>query len=362
LHDAQRLDSSLVKTYMVEAHLPPTAPHDDVAKLLKGTCDQFTQAGARGRVSETEDEALFCAEFALKDGKEVHLFVDASHARFWLLHSMDNSRSTDWVIQRLTADYPAFDAAWLPMELLEKASTWGAFRGLSLDYDRRDLPDVDFESENAPVESLKMQLWANQAGRVLEILRGEQGFPNATTLSKVKVKFWLNGDEQAFALDDIKYNGKVTARGTSFESHIALTTDVYRRYRRSIETMEREYALGFVEADGHSELRGSVINFRFHRPIADLGKFCEHLFDCATPFRLWGVPIALTPQYYRVSAVDLHVGRALNLELTSEFIRLYLPRHGCGNSVVRLYTNLQHTYDSLVEAWAGDEQRLFQFD
>lgn len=51
----------------------------------------------------------------------------------------------------------------------------------------------------------------------------------------------------------------------------------------------------------------------------------------------------------RVHAVDLHVGRRLVVEIGNDFLRVYLPTEACGNSLLRLYTNLQHTFDSKVQ-------------
>ena len=49
----------------------------------------------------------------------------------------------------------------------------------------------------------------------------------------------------------------------------------------------------------------------------------------------------------------------MSFELSPEFMRVYLAPGGCGNSLARLYTNLQHHYNSQVEAVDGSEQPAF---
>jgi hypothetical protein len=108
-------------------------------------------------------------------------------------------------------------------------------------------------------------------------------------------------------------------------------------------------------------LTGEPINFVFDRPIAQLDVFCRSIFDCSEPFRLWGVPVPLADDFYRVHALDLHVGNSLTFEVAPKFVRLYLPSGACGDTVVRFFTNLQHHYDSLVRAEDGDGRPLFKF-
>ena len=103
----------------------------------------------------------------------------------------------------MIADGDHLDSAWLPAQLLQSAGWLGSLRGLGLGFDRRRLQDVDFDAPDAPVEFLKMQLWGNRASEVLDLLRNPVAFPESTTLSKIKVKFWLDGDAEQFAIADI---------------------------------------------------------------------------------------------------------------------------------------------------------------
>ncbi|MPZ48252.1 MAG: hypothetical protein GEU75_02885 [Dehalococcoidia bacterium] len=344
---ALEVDTSLVKTYLVEAH----RGDEDPAALARRSFADLA-AGVGARVHDSDEPALVTVEAKIRD-EIVFAYVDFTNPRFWLIHSMASSNAIDWLMNRALLS-PELDRAWLPANLLEFASSLGSFRGLGLDYDRRVLHDIDLEQPDAPVGFLKMQLWGNKASDVLRVLREPHAFPSETTLAKVKVKFWLDGaNQEVFTLDDIKYDGKITARGTDFASHIGLTTTVYGVYERLVVAIEDEFGLEAVSEGGFLSLHGEPINVFFSRPVSNLKSFCEGLCSAAPPFRIWGVPTAVGNAFYRIHAVDLHVGCQVMLEVTKDFARVFLPAGSCGNTVLRLVTNLQHHYDALVQAQSG---------
>jgi cation transport regulator ChaC len=362
------VDTSLVKTYLVEAHVARSndekySPHHEIHKLLQDIVKTCHFVSAReGNINETEEECFFQIKFQTRHEKEVILFVDSADARFWLIHSMDNSAILDEILNKMIMTTHRLDRAWIPIQLLEEMTKYGSFRGLGLSYDRRAISDVDSESGTSGVEFMKMQLWGTNAKKVLEILRTQSAFPNETTLSKVKIKFWSDGqNSEKFTLDDIKYNGKITARGTSFESHITLTTDLYRKYSAEVKRIEEKYSIKHTLMKEGYSIEGLPINLLFPTGIKNIEKFLRHVFDCAFPFKLWGVPVKLAEDYYRVKAVDLHVGNSVDFEISREFIRVYLPSGACGNTIARLYTNFQHYYDAKVEISVGDDERLFRY-
>lgn len=357
------LESSLVKTYLLEAHRLEGAHHENVFKTLKKSwIAAVLGTSKKPLISETAEEFFFNVDFDYA-GEEVKLFLDATDPRFWLVHSTARSTSLDHVLlDRLVSFSHDIDSVWLPGQLLENVAGVGTLRGLGLDYDRRKIPDIDFEQADAPVEYLKMQLWGTGANRVLEILRDRAAFPGSTTLSKVKVKFSLETDRATqFAIDDIRYDGKITARGTSFQSHLSLVGKAYSDYKNSIRTFEEKNGIYWEASDGHLDFRGSPLNITFPEPIPDVVRFCEPVFSATAPFRMWGAPVKTSSTSVRVAAVDLHVGKRINLEIARDYMRVYLPKSGCGNSIARLFTNLQHYYNSLVDIRTGDGDFAFQF-
>lgn len=365
LEERQRLDAgtSLLKTYLLEAHAVKPR-HADILRLLTAAfSNEVLGERSQARVHET-DEEFFYRINATWTRNSAEYFVDASDHRFWILHSISNSKKADNILHRVIANDRHLDSAWLPMQLLERVADMGAFKGLHLDYDHRHVPDVEFDIPEAPVEYLKMQLWGNRARQVLAILRQPNAFANATTLSKVKVKHWLDqaADEEVFSLDEVKWDGKITARGTSYQSHINLVTTIYRSYSDKVREFEERFGLKFTtEPNRHGRITmdGEPLSLQFSRPINDLERFMQAVFSGSEPFRLWGVPVLVGTDYFRVTALDLHVTNRITFEVGRDFMRLYLPDGTCGNTIVRLYTNLQHYYDSQVVLSAGGGEALF---
>lgn len=367
LEERQRLEAgtSLLKTYLLEAH-SGNAEHRDILRILTSAFSpEMLGRHSNANVHETQEEFFYriTAQWATNNAE---FYVDASDRRFWVLHSASNSRKADKILHRVIASDTHLDCAWLPMQLLERVADMGTFKGLHLDYDHREVPDVEFEEPDAPVEYLKMQLWGNRAREVLRILRQPDAFANATTLSKVKIKHYLDRDvdDDSFSLDEVKWDGKITARGTSFQSHVNLVNSIYRSYSEKVRSFEARFSLRFEEPavnqpHAHMTMNGEPLTITFSRPIVDLKKFMESIFGGTDPFRLWGVPVSVGQNYFRVTALDLHVTNRITFEVAPDFIRVYLPEGSCGNTIVRLYTNLQHYYDSQVVLAAGGGETLF---
>jgi len=354
-------DTTLVKSYIKEAHVHGEETSDDVLKVARSIFKDETVSKRYGlKVRKTDEDFFFIIQCSMNQ-EPVTIYLDGTNSRFWFLHSMNSSTALDSLFDRIVANTPVLDHTWMPIHILEGMAGFGHLRGLGLDYDRRVLPDIDFEADTSSVEFLKMQLWGNKASDVLRILRQEGAFPHEATLSKVKIKRWLNRlDDKEFSIDDIKYDGKVTARGTSFQTHATIMQEIHRRYTDLILSIEKDFSLRWQFDEHRASVSGEPVTFSFKRPIADLERFCEHLFNTAHPFRLWGVPQFRGERVATVHAVDLHVGTPLNFEITNDFIRVYLPHGGCGNSIVRVFTNLQHYYDSLVDAIDGHERPVFE--
>lgn len=355
-----RAESSLVKTYLLEAH-SDSGQHEHALKLLTGAfSSRWMGPHGDGEVSETKEEHFFTVESHYGRNR-AFFYVDATDKRFWLVHSVSRSTSSDKILQRAISQNPSLDSVWLPMQSLEEITRLGYFRGLGLSFDRREVPDVDFETPDAPVEFLKMQVWGNRAGDILRILRAEGAFPEATTLSKVRIKYWQDRSvDTEFSLSDVKYDGKITARGTSFQSHISLVSRISRNYAKKIEQFENDFALR-VELDdkGRAVFSGEPLGIEFSRPIENMQIFLDRIFSGAAPFRLSGIPRKINARLYRVAAVDLHVSHSVIFEISPEFMRVYLPKGSCGNSLARLYANLQHYYDSQIQLTTGSGENIF---
>jgi hypothetical protein len=359
--ERQHLDfrSTLLKSYVLEAHMPTNdlSPHEWTAQVLAESAINEEQGL---EVAPTEEEGLFSITAVVR-GASIELLVDASSDRFWFVHSLSESTGVDQVLGTMIRSTPEFDRTWFSADFLERVTELGSFRGLGLDYDRRALGDLDPDEDGTgPVEFLKMQLWGTRARDVLQKLQEEDAFPSETSLSKVRLHYSGPGDETAYSLDDVKWDGKTTARGTSFDSHNDLLTTITRSYAGQIGHVEESFRL--VPGEDGRQFSGAPVHFQFARPIENVERFCAALFRSREPFRLWGAPARSTGETtFRVHAVDLHVGRPLDIEVSANFMRVYLPGGGCGNSLLRLYANLQHYFDAKVRAIDSNGEDAFAF-
>lgn len=351
-------DTSLVKTYLVEVHAPGDAPDGAVDVLERAIADQSLRERFPGRLHRSDDASLLTLDGVFDQKEALSLYVDSTDPRYWLVHTMGSSNAADWILDRLMKAGTRMDQAWIPAGLLESLSNSGSLRGLGLDFDRRPFEE-DEEEVPDHLQFLKMQLWGNRARRVLEVLRQEDAFPDATTLAKIKVKYWPDeGDRELFTLDDIKFDGKTTARGTSFDGHVILLGMLKEAYAQQIQRLEA-HGVGFDADEGR--LEGRPLTLIMGRPIRDLDRFCATVFSASAPFRLWGSPIRISNDFIRVRAVDLHVGDTIDFEVSRSFIRIYVPIGTCGNTVMRFFTNLQHHFDAQVQLRDGRDEDVLEF-
>ena len=75
--------------------------------------------------------------------------------------------------------------------------------------------------------------------------------------------------------------------------------------------------------------------------------FLDPISSARKPFRL-GPPMRTDEHSADGEAVDLHVGQRLRFDITTRWLRVYLFDGGCGNTVARLASNLQHHFDGAL--------------
>ena len=386
LKDELRLqrNHSLLKTYLLEAHTATDANHEQLFLLVSAA---FGYAGRNhGRtsltVSETKEEDLFYVTGSNRRGI-VSLFVDTTDSRFWLAHALSKSDASDSTINGVLSSSSAIDSAWMPIELLESVMDLGESRGLALDFDRRYLDyypkrkskssPIDIEVgrkvarettsviDDKHLEYAKLQLWGNGSERILDALN-KANLTNSTTLSKVRLRNEDDVDDGQFALSDVKYDGKITGRGTSFDTYNALLLSVRNRYAQTIRTTEERYQIRWAGGSNASERKGEPFYIKLgEHGINNLEHFCARIFSGADPFRLLALPVKRNANFYTASAVDLHVNQRIDFEVTRDLLTAYLPGNVCGNTLLRLYTNLQHYFSSDVKAVHGSGERVFAF-
>ncbi len=353
-------DSEPIKTYLVEVHAngdPERGPDVSVAKTLEALVSEpYLQASFAARVHPADEPGLVTIEGRYRGETPVSLYADCSDPRHWLIHTLASSSTADWAVGRMAAVGTPLSRVALPGPLLEEFAELGLLEGLILSHDRRQFHYADGPDSHG---FMSMQLWAGQSGRILSLLSRDSSLNDSISLSRVHVRYWPDeGDREATCLAEIDRDGRMVTRGTSYEGHLHWVKVFKRNYTRQIEKLE---SLFRIRADGVAgKLLGRSLTIAPARSIEDAARFCDRVFSGTPPFRLWGVPAQASASFARVRALDLAVGGVLDLEVTPEFLRLFLPVETSANSVVRFITNLQHHFDSGVRLLDQDEQDVLE--
>ena len=321
----------LLKTYIMEVNGEPPSEFD-VTSL---------------QVSRIKSKLPEVSLLSLKHGSiQGRFLVDTSDKRFWLLHTNDLAEFTNRLFNRFVSSPDAsFDKAWLPVEMMQKVASLSgnSFRGFGLRY--QDFFALDGEGEG-PVEELRMRVSGSSSMDALEALRDEEKLRRSLSYSMVRVR---RGNRLDYVIEELGHEGRFIARGgSSIDDYVSLIEITRKMYRNTIETIERN-SIGIKEVEGRTLVKGQAFDLTLEREIEDIDSFIDHLVSSKLPFRLWGIKNKISKDFYQVVCVDLHTGDSIDLEISPFLIRIYLPKDSCGNTVLRLYTNIQHYFDSAIK-------------
>lgn len=289
----------------------------------------------------------------VRDDTDVSFIVDRLSHRFWSFHTQDSAEPARRVLKEAVEGRRDLDWMWLPSQHLRDLwpgtfPTWlkSAFRG------RRLLP------ENERIQELEVQLRGGAAEDLVDLI-GRFGYRGSISFDRVALN--IEDPRLGDLQEGVNRQGRFVARGNSFEFHQQLIRGVVARYRRFVELAEQRILRWTPLEEGGARMQGSAIGIRFSRQIPDLELFLDELFSSREPFRLWGVPRMTSADTAEVEAVDLHVGEQIRLDVGPDWVRVYLFKGGCGNSLARLVVNLQHHFDgdlSLADPELNEALRL----
>ena len=354
-------DAIPIKTYLVESKRAIDAGTDeDISPervLRELVAEPFLRVKYPARVHLSDDDGLFTIEGSYRGKAPVYMYADCTDPRFWLIHTLARSETADWVIGRLAAVGTGLAQVALPGQLLESLARLGSLQGLITVHDRRIFADDG--AGPGSTDFMSMQLWGAQSRQVMSLLRTDSSLSECLSLSRVHVQYWPDEEDgEAFCLDNIHCDGRLEARGTSLAAHLRLVDILRDSYRRHVETIESRYR---VHANGeHGTLFGRCLTIQLSRPFGDAAHLCKKILSTSPPFRYWGVPAYSSSTFTRVRVLDLNVGGLLDFEMTSAFIRVFLPAGTSGSAVVRFFTNLQRHLDSRVRLIGQDQQDVFE--
>lgn len=316
-------DSAPLKTFVVEAH-GGGSNRDLLGALADG-----------GRLRATDDRHLYVIE-----QEDIELWVDTLDARFWSFHTWSAANAANRYLKGQLQKRRDLDWMWLPSQHLQGIWPRSDLRQLLSDFrGDRMLP------EGVTGRDVRFRVEGADSGSLLEWVAQNPDFESAVSYDRVGYRV---EDEHFGRADEALHRlGRFVAGGDSFELHQEFVRTVTERYAALVRAVEAcAWSIEELSGDGFTS-RGAPILIRY-REIPDMEQFLEELFSAREPFRLWGAPGEVAEGVHHVDAVDLHVGQAVRIDVAQQWLRIYLPAGACGNSVVRLVSNLQHRFDGCV--------------
>jgi hypothetical protein len=317
------------KTFVLEAHAGDD-PERFLAELATG-----------GQVHPTDD-----AHLHVLDQGDLEFWVDHLDERFWSFHTWSSAHQARRYLKDRVERRRDLDWTWLPSEHL--SHVWPPSRPKLLYCDFRG---ERFLPEGSLARRLQVRIPGENTDELINIIAGREEYAAAISVDQVAV----HAIDPAFGMVDEAVNrtGRFIATGDSFALHQEFVSGVVKRYRRLVETVEQYLVKWRGLEEGGATIEGAPITIQLSRPIEDLDAFLAQLFSSREPFRLWGIP-EISSNTAEVDAVDLHVGQRLRFELGQRWIRVFLYEGGCGNSIARLASNLQHRYDATLTLMQDD--------
>lgn len=371
--------STFIKSYLIEVHGDQN-----------GT-DVGPWKGVFPRLERTNDPSLI----TVVDRSGIPYFVDVSDKRFTVIHTIGRTKDTDQTLKTLAdGSTPGFDRAWLPSQFLldSRVGTLRGFRfshepvalGVTLTRDREQKQSLPVSLTNAydslepdglPASPLveevtgrlltrsqRSSMWVRDSYTALDDYRGireSNVFANRQALDSIQYRAVT---EKGRSIDHGLYsNGKIVASGTSIGLHMLAVENLRSSYAAIIRWLEDDCAIGWSQGSQGRSLSGEPLIIRFSNDtvIDDLEVFARSIFRASRPFRLFGFPHRISGRRIDVEAIDLHTGDEFSVEMTRDWMRLYLPKRACGNVVARLYTNLLHSLDSDTTLTSGSGEVVF---
>lgn len=323
------------KTYVLDVHT------DDPDRYL---ADLVAGAG----VEATSDAALWGVH--LPGGED--FWVDQLDSRFWSFHTdMRGDTAQRYLRERVEARRD-LDWVWLPSEHVRKAAPGTSARRVRTSFSGKGLL-----GSNARTSKLNLDASGSVANEVLDYLTSSKSYRSAVSLEAIQVS--MSDPDDGWLNEGVNRMGRFAASGDALELHFQFVRSVVARYAHLVDLLEAN-AIGWdpLDSDGGGTLSGAPVTVAFSRPVPDMERFVEEMFAARQPFRLWGAP-HIDDGVAEIDAVDLHVGQLLRIDVGPTWMRIYLQRGSCGNSVARLVSNLQHGFDSALSIIDPSIQRAF---
>lgn len=342
-----------IKSYIIETHDYESKNRND---RVADFSNRLNILNSDYKISELEDETIL----RVNNG-DFEMFADISDERFMIIHSAEKTALTDPLINKIS-NLDNFDNIWIPGMLFSEFLHFGDFFGINLKF--QNILNKDIENFSDSNSDLDLSTKNEVAKEIYKILSNSE-VNNMLGVTKLALKTVEdhsendNDEDRDFIIDDIYYNGKITAKGNHFNYHIDSVINILDLYKTTLENFEK---VSISLSNGL--LEGSAFKINFSKEI-NINNFINTVFNGGKPFRLFGTNMDAGNSHQRVYAVDMHngnIGNSIAFDVTKEFVLFHLNSESCGNTVLRLLANINHYIDALATLEVGDriyDKKLF---
>lgn len=291
------------------------------------------------------DLKMFKTENREDDG---WLFVDFHDERFWIIYSLGKSEFFKTAIDELLqAENGGLDRLWLPAGQVEKIGEMGEYEGVNITFGANEVFPEEFIEDNLEFSDLNINGSGQSSRNLYDILKSTEKISDFLALSRIKIRREIDGE---FVRERITNEGSFTTRGgTDIRLHVSTVEQVKNQYARLLRSIEENHIIGAKPRSHGGRAQGTPVIIRFSKQVPDVEKFLSHVVNAQDPFRLWGHVRRIGDESYKVDGVDAHNGDKIAIEMSPKWLRLYLYEGACGNTALRIFTNIQQYYDPASE-------------
>lgn len=327
------IGQNMLKTALIESNISPA---------------EFQEKPVITQTFEIDDEFLMVQ--AKNNEEEGWLFVDVHDNRFWSVYSLATADFFNAAIDNLiNSAGGGLDRLWMPSGHVEKIGKMGTFEGVKMNFEAESIFPEEFLENNEYLRFTDLNITGSgrNSRDLYNILQQTEEVADYISLTRVQIRRDSDGN---FVRERVTNDGRFTTRGgDSIRLHLSTVEEIKARYEQLLDRIETYHRITATEREHGARAQGGPVIIRFSHPVPDVKELISHIVNAQNPFRLTGHIRTVGNNACKVDAVDGHNGDRLTLEVSETWIRLYLHGDACGNTALRLFSNLQHYYDPAAE-------------
>lgn len=323
-----RPGQTMLKTFLIESNIRPGELRERVD------------------IAEAREVDYDLQELVIRrNGSNYTLFLDSEDSRFWTIYTLEEAGDAMKVIGEMVSGvWNGLDYTWMPVEQQRDIMDMGEFRDVGVSYDAAEVFSDDFIEERLAFGDLSVRSSGKGTAALFDILDSQNELSSFLSLSSVGIRRQI-GD--SFIIERVTHNGRfTTSGGDSIQLHLDTVEEIKERYATLLGKIEENHRVSYQSLEHGTGMDGAPLVIELDAIIEDVQEFIENTITAKNPLRLWGAKTQLDDQYWKVKGIDLHNNDKFTMEICPEWIRLYLGEEACGNTALRIYSNIQRHYDS----------------